>query len=89
MRNRLKQKMLLGLGLDNKDGHKRITKGENFHLLGGSEQTHEHMQEKAIKMNEQLKKKGKTLDTVLEKEFEDIAYKIGISIKKTDKGQNK
>ena len=27
---------MLGIGLDNKDGHKRITKGDNFMLVGGS-----------------------------------------------------
>lgn len=30
---------MLGIGLDNKDGHKRITKGDNFMLVGGSEET--------------------------------------------------
>ena len=29
--------LLVGLGLDNQDGHKRITKGDNFYLVGGSE----------------------------------------------------
>lgn len=29
--------LLLGLGLDGKDGHRRITKGDNFCLVGGSE----------------------------------------------------
>lgn len=68
--------VLLGLGLDNKDGHTRITKGENFALFGGSESTHEQMQEKAIKMNEQLKRRGKTLDNVTYQEFAEIAHKL-------------
>ncbi len=29
--------MLLGVGLDNRDGHQRITRGDNFCLVGGSE----------------------------------------------------
>ena len=29
--------LMLGLGLDNQDGHKRVTKGDNFYLVGGSE----------------------------------------------------
>ena len=37
--------MMMGIGFDNKDGHKRITKGENFVLVGGSEETHERMTE--------------------------------------------
>ena len=37
--------LLLGLGLDNKDGHKRLTKGDNVLMVGGSEETHERMTE--------------------------------------------
>ena len=74
------RKILLGLGLDNKDGHKRFTKGYNFYLVGGSEETHNTMQEKPIKLNEQLKKRGKTLDNVNKKEFYEIADKIGLQI---------
>lgn len=80
MNNRLHQKMLFGLGFDSKDGHVRITKGDNFRLYGGSKATHEEMQEKAIKFNEQLKKKKKTLDELKDKEFVDIARKVGLNI---------
>ncbi len=72
--------VLLGVGLDNKDGHTRITSGENFKLIGGSEETHGVMQEKAIKMNEHLKRRGKTLDQVSREEFREIADKIGMKI---------
>ena len=71
---------LLGLGLDSKDGHIRITRGENFHLYGGSESTHDLMQEKAIKFNEQLDKKGKRLEQLSKNEFCEIADKIGLKI---------
>lgn len=80
--SRLYRNILLGLGLDAKDGHVRITKGKNFRLVGGSDKTHEVMQEKAIKFNEQLDKRRKTLDNINEKEFCEIAEKIGLSIKK-------
>ncbi|HVM60154.1 MAG TPA: hypothetical protein VMV72_04740 [Verrucomicrobiae bacterium] len=75
-----KKTMLFGLGLDNKDGHTRITSGDNFKLIGGSEETHGTMQEKAIKMNEHLKRRGKTLDTVSRDEFHDIADKLGMPL---------
>jgi len=75
-----KKAWLLGLGLDNKDGHTRITTGENFKLVGGSEETHDTMQEKAVKLNEQLKRRGKTLDTVSPDEFHEIADKVGMSL---------
>jgi hypothetical protein len=52
---------LLGLGLDNDDGHQRITRSESFLLVGGSAETHERMQETAIRFEEALERRGKTL----------------------------
>ena len=66
------KKTLLGLGLDNNDGHTRVTRGENFHLLGGSRDTHELMQEHAVKINEKLHEREKTLDTVSHVELREI-----------------
>ena len=43
---------MLGVGLDNTDGDNRLTRGKNFTLVGGSEETHAVMQETAIKVNE-------------------------------------
>lgn len=80
------RKVLLGLGFDSKDGHLRITKGENFRLFGGSEETHELMQEKAIKFNEQLGKRRKTLDEIDDKEFRDISKSVGLKIPEDKKG---
>ena len=85
MKNRNCRRVLTGLGFDHKDGHVRLTKGENFRLLGGSAETHEEMQEKAIKFNEQLGKRHKTLDDINEKEFRDIARNVGIKVP----GENK
>jgi hypothetical protein len=72
-----KKSMLLGLGLDS-DGHKRVTTGPNFALVGGSQETHEEMTEKAVKINEKLTKKGKTLDSVTTEEFDEIAHQVGL-----------
>ena len=69
--------VLLGLGLDS-DGHKRLTTGPNFALVGGSEETHEVMTEKAIKINEKLAAKGKQLEEVSAQEFDDIAQAVGL-----------
>jgi hypothetical protein len=52
---------LLGVGLDNQDGHKRVTHGEEFMLVGGSEDTHERMQDVVIRVTESLKDRGKRL----------------------------
>ncbi len=69
--------MMLGVGLDS-DGHKRLTAGPNFVLAGGTEETHEQMTEKAIKINEKLKERGKQLETVTHEEFDDIAHEVGL-----------
>ncbi len=69
--------ILLGVGLDS-DGHKRITTGPNFALVGGSKETHEVMTEKAILINEKLAAKGKNLDTVSREEFDDVAHSVGL-----------
>lgn len=69
--------MILGVGLDS-DGHKRVTTGPNFALIGGSEKTHEEMTEKAIKINEKLARKGKSLETVSREEMDDIAAEVGL-----------
>jgi hypothetical protein len=69
--------VILGLGLDS-DGHKRITTGENFALVGGTKETHERMTEKAIKINERLKARGKQLEEVSREEFDDIAQEVGL-----------
>lgn len=66
---------LLGLGLDNEDGHKRITRAEQFTLVGGSEETHGRMTETVIKTFEELKHRGKHLETVEPKELAEIIHK--------------
>ena len=68
---------LVGVGLDS-DGHKRLTRGDNFTLIGGTEETHAAMTEKAIKINEKLKARGKQLETVSREEFTDIALEVGL-----------
>ena len=52
---------VLGLGLDAADGQKRVTRTEEMVLVGGSHETHERMQEAAIRFSEALEKKGKKL----------------------------
>jgi hypothetical protein len=82
-KKRQRTAVMLGVGLDS-DGHKRLTTGSNFVLLGGSEETHEVMTEKAVKINEKLAAKGKQLDEVSPEEFEDIAHSVGLRRGKAD-----
>jgi hypothetical protein len=76
MRNNLtKRSHLLGIGLDNDDGHQRITRSEDFSVVGGSEQTHEKLTETAIKTVEDLSRKGKTLHSAAPEEIKDLIAK--------------
>ena len=68
---------MLGIGLDS-DGHKRVTTGQDFMLMGGSKETHEVMTEKAIKINEKLAAKGKRMGDVSHEEFDEIAQSVGL-----------
>jgi hypothetical protein len=66
---------LLGIGLDNDDGHKRITTAEEFAIVGGSAETHEKLTETALKTFEELKLRGKRLGEVEEAELKEIVEK--------------
>ena len=77
-KKRVRRAVMLGLGLDS-DGHKRVTTGPNFALMGGTEETHELMTEKVIKINEKLDARGKQLEEVSHEEFDDIARSVGLS----------
>ena len=66
---------LIGVGFDHDDGHKRITKGEEFFLVGGSEETHERLQDVAIHVTEALKTKGKRLQDACVDEVVELMFK--------------
>ena len=71
-----KKSALLGLAFDADDGHTRITKGDNFVLCGGSQDTHEVMQETAVKINERLDQRGKRLEDASHRELRTIAAEV-------------
>lgn len=73
---RKKSAALLGVAFDNEDGHVRLTKGKNFVLCGGSQETHAVMQETAVKINEQLDRRGKQLEDVSVRELRDICRDV-------------
>ncbi|HEX9782948.1 MAG TPA: hypothetical protein VGA56_09510 [Opitutaceae bacterium] len=66
---------LLGVGLDNNDGHKRLTQAEDFSVVGGSADTHERLTETAVKTFEELKTRGKSIHNVEPQELAEIIDK--------------
>ena len=74
-RRKPRRAALLGVGFDNDDGHKRITTGEQFAIVGGSEETHERMTETVVKTFEELKQIGKPLEAVGPKQLSEIIHR--------------
>lgn len=70
------QAALLGLGLDAQDGHKRITRGEDFLLAGGSQETHQAMQETVIKVTERLSHNGRRVRDASPEEIRDLLHEV-------------
>ncbi|MCG3133238.1 MAG: hypothetical protein HMLKMBBP_00363 [Planctomycetes bacterium] len=76
---RKRESVLLGVGLDGDDGHKRVTKARDAVVVGGSRETHELMQEHVVKFNEELDRRGKRLaDVTHPEELREIAARAGM-----------
>ncbi|MEQ9824967.1 MAG: hypothetical protein ABQ298_11330 [Puniceicoccaceae bacterium] len=73
--NQQNRSHLIGVGFDHQDGHKRITRAEDFSIVGGSEETHDRLTETALKTVEDLSRKGKTLHDADHEEIRDIVLK--------------
>jgi hypothetical protein len=73
--DRLRVLGLLGVGLDGTDGHRRLTRTEDFLIVGGSQETHERLQETAIKFEEALQERGKRLQDAEVGEVIDLLHK--------------
>ena len=79
MKQKDRRALLLGVGLDNDDGHKRITRGRDTLLVGGSKETHQAMQEKVVRFQEELDRRGMRLaDVRCAEELKEIADRSGM-----------
>lgn len=67
---------LLGIGLDQKDGQYRVTRSEDFQILGGSERTHRRMQEKILDLEDELARDGRTIAGLQPDEYEDVSRRL-------------
>lgn len=66
---------ILGVGLDG-DGDTRITRGDNMFLYGGTQETHQMMQETAVKLNEHMARRGKTVGEASRQEIVEACQEI-------------
>ncbi len=69
---------LTGLGLDNQDGHTRITRSRQFRLYSGSAGTHERMQAQALEFFEHGKRRGLSIDDISRGECRAILAEMGL-----------
>jgi hypothetical protein len=67
---------LLGVGFDARPDEKRVTRGENFLLVGGSRETHGRMVETVLTFNELVDKRGKRLEEVNARDLGEIAEEL-------------
>ncbi|NNJ71026.1 MAG: hypothetical protein HKP10_07035 [Kiritimatiellales bacterium] len=74
--NQKKIVRLLGVGFDAEDGHVRITKGENYDVLMGSDESHEYIQTLIHKIEDELSSRGVTLDNLTPEEFAELVASI-------------
>lgn len=68
---------LLGVGFDADDGHVRITTGDQFDVLMGSDESHEYITGLIRRIEEELEKRGLKLDELSPEEFSEIVKTLG------------
>lgn len=67
---------LLGVGFDAEDGHLRITKGKNYDVLMGSDESHEYLQQFIQKIEDELTARNLSLDDLSPEEFREFVKNI-------------
>lgn len=67
---------IIGLGNETGDGHVRVTQGEGFRVLLGSEHSHDAMSEICARIAAQLKAEGRVLEDLTEEEFIELLARI-------------
>jgi hypothetical protein len=75
-RRRKRSTALFCFGLDGKDGHTRITKGDAFLLVGGSEDTHDRMQDFTMRLAKALEERGTRLAEASPRQIRDAVSEI-------------
>jgi hypothetical protein len=67
---------LIGFGLDNGDAEQRLTRGDQTLIFGGSAETHAELRETALKMEQELDRRGRRLGDLDPAELAELATTI-------------
>jgi hypothetical protein len=73
---RRKKGLLVGVRLDEGDGHSRVSRGEDFLAVGGTKEAHEHLRETVAEVSDEVKRRGRALAEVRRKEFSEILARV-------------
>jgi hypothetical protein len=67
---------LIGFGLDSGDDEQRLTRGNQTLIFGGSAETHAELRATALKMEQELNRRGQDLGELDPTELADLAATI-------------
>jgi hypothetical protein len=67
---------LIGFGLDNGDDEQRLTRGDQTLIFGGSAETHAELRATALKMEQELNRRGQDLGDLDPAELAELATTI-------------
>ena len=67
---------LLGVGFDTEDGHVRITRGEKYDVLMGSDESHEFMAGLIDRIETEIRSRGLKLDDLTPEELNAIVRSL-------------
>lgn len=67
---------LLGVGFDAADGHIRVTQGEHFDVIMGSEESHEYIRKLIRDIEEAIERRGISLDDLTPDEFTELVESL-------------
>lgn len=67
---------IIGLGLDGRDGTRRILKSDQALVVGGSAETHDELVETILRLETELERRGRDLAEVSPEELMEIAWRI-------------
>jgi hypothetical protein len=67
---------LIGFGLDSGDDHQRLTRSDQTLMFGGSAETHAELRETALRMEQELNRRGQLLGDLNPIELADLATTI-------------
>ena len=63
---------LLGVGFDADDGHVRITSGEKYDVLMGSDESHDYITQLISRIEAEIERRGLNLDSITPEELGEI-----------------